>query len=66
MQSYIARNLEYEARNEEGTLETIILENSQLLDIAQSKPIVILADAGMGKTELMKELAKPSHIKTKY
>ncbi|MCH1783113.1 NACHT domain-containing protein [Psychrobacter glaciei] len=66
MQSYIARNLEYEARNKEGTLETIILEDSQLLDIAQSKPIVILADAGMGKTELMKELAKPSHIKTKY
>lgn len=66
MQSYIARNLEYEARNEEGNLETIILEDSQLLDIAQSKPIVILADAGMGKTELMKGLAKPSHIKTKY
>lgn len=66
MQSYIARNLEYEARNEEGILETIILEESQLLDIAQSKPIVILADAGMGKTELMKELAKLSHIKTKY
>lgn len=66
MQSYIARKLEYKARNEEGTLETIILEDSQLLDIAQSTPIVILADAGMGKTELMKELAKPSHIKTKY
>ena len=67
MQSYIiARKLEYEARNEEGTLKTIILEDSQLLDIAQSKPIVILADAGMGKTELIKELAKPSHVKTKY
>ena len=66
MQSYIARKLEYGARNEEGTLETIILEDSKLLDIVQSKPIVILADAGMGKTELMKELAKPSHIKTKY
>ncbi|AMN66327.1 ATP-binding protein [Psychrobacter sp. P11G5] len=66
MQSYIVRNLEYEARNEKGALETIILEDSQLLDIAQSKPIVILADAGMGKTELMKKLAKQSHIKTKY
>ncbi len=66
MQSYIARKLEYEARNEEGTLKTIILEDSQLLDIAQSKPIVILADAGMGKTELIKELAKLSHVKTKY
>ena len=66
MQSYIARNLEYEARNEEGNLETIILEDSQLLDIAQSKPIVILADAGMGKTELIKELSKPFHIETKY
>lgn len=66
MQSYIARKLEYETYNEEGTPETIVLEDSQLLDIAQSKPIVILADAGMGKTELMKELAKPSHIKTKY
>jgi ABC-type nitrate/sulfonate/bicarbonate transport system ATPase subunit len=66
MQSYIARKLEYEPRNEEGTLKTIILEDSQLLDIAQSKPIVILADAGMGKTELIKELAKLSHVKTKY
>ena len=66
MQNYIARKLEYEARNEEGTLETIIFEDSKLLDIVQSKPIIILADAGMGKTELMKELAKPSHIKTKY
>ena len=66
MQSYIARKLGYEAYNEAGALETIIVEDSQLLDIAQSKPVVILADAGMGKTELMKELAKPSHIKTKY
>ena len=66
MQSYIARKLGYEAYNEAGALETVIVEDSQLLDMAQSKPVVILADAGMGKTELMKELAKPSHIKTKY
>lgn len=66
MQSYITRQLEYEACNEEGTLETVILEDSELLDVAQSKPIVILADAGMGKTELMKKLAEPSHIETKY
>lgn len=66
MQNYIPRKLEYEFRNDEGKLETITVEDSQLLNIAQSKPVVILADAGMGKTELMKELAKPSHIKTKY
>ena len=66
MQDYIPRNLKYEIPNNNGKLETITVEDFQLLDIAQSKPIIILADAGMGKTELMKELAKPSHIKTKY
>lgn len=66
MQSYIDRKLEYETKNDEGTFETITVEDSQLLDIAQSKPVVILADAGMGKTLLMEKLAESITIKTKF
>jgi len=65
MQNYISRKLKYEARDIEGNLETITVEDSQLLNIAQYKPIVILADAGMGKTLLMEELEKDSKIRTK-
>lgn len=65
MQNYIPRKLKYEARDIEGNLNTVIVEDSQLLNIAQSKPIVILADAGMGKTLLMEELEKDSTIRTK-
>lgn len=65
MQNYIPRKLEYEARDIEGNLNTVIVEDSQLLDIAQSRPVVVLADAGMGKTLLMEELEKDSTIRTK-
>ncbi|WP_288996444.1 hypothetical protein [uncultured Psychrobacter sp.] len=65
MQSYIDRKLEYETKNDEGTFETITVEDSQLLDIAQSKPVVILADAGMGKTLLMEKLAESGTIRTR-
>ncbi|HCN17824.1 MULTISPECIES: NACHT domain-containing protein [Psychrobacter] len=66
MQDYIPRKLEYEARDIEGNLNTVIVEDSQLLDIAQSQPIVILADAGMGKTLLMEKLAESSKHRTKF
>lgn len=65
MQNYIPRKLEYEFRNDKGKLETITVEDSQLLNIAQYKPVVILADAGMGKTLLMEKLEKDSTIRTK-
>lgn len=65
MQSYIDRKLKYEIKNDEGTFETITVEDSQLLDIAQSKPVVILADAGMGKTLLMEKLAESGTIRTR-
>ena len=65
MQNYIPRKLKYEIKNDEGTFETITVEDSQLLDIAHSKPIVILADAGMGKTLLMEKLAESGTIRTR-
>ncbi|MCG3859131.1 ATP-binding protein [Psychrobacter sp. Ps2] len=66
MQSYIDRKLKYEIKNDEGTFETIVVEDSQLLDIAHSKPVVILADAGMGKTLLMEKLAESGTIRTRF
>jgi len=66
MQVYIPRKLEYQKKDKDGNSVIVIIEDDQLLKIAQSQLIVVLADAGMGKTELMKELAKSSHIKTKY
>ncbi|MEN6669570.1 hypothetical protein AAJP47_04250 [Psychrobacter sp. B38] len=65
MQNYIPRNLEYKLRNDEEQFETITVEDLQLLDIAESKPVVILADAGMGKTLLMGKLAESSKYITK-
>ena len=66
MQNYIPRNLEYKFLNDKEQLETIIVEDLQLLDIAESKPVVILADAGMGKTLLMTKLAESSKYTTKF
>jgi len=66
MQNYIPRKLEHEVYDKEVTLETVIVEDSQLLGIAQSKPVVILADAGMGKTLLMEKLAESSKTRIKF
>ncbi len=65
MQSYIPRKLEYETKDKDGNTQTNVIEDAQLLDIAQSKPVVILADAGMGKTLLIEKLAESSAIRTK-
>ena len=65
MQSYIPRKLEYEIKDKDGNTQTNVIEDAQLLDIAQSKPVVILADAGMGKTLLIEQLEKDDKIKTK-
>lgn len=65
MQNYIPRKLEYEKQNEDGQLATEVILDTELLKIAQSTSIIVLADAGMGKTLLMEQLEKDSKIRTK-
>ena len=66
MQNYIPRKLEYKTKGKNGETETNVIYDSQLLNLVNSKPIVILADAGMGKTLLMEKLAESSKIRTKF
>lgn len=62
---YITRKLDYQIQDKNGNHRTEVIGDSQLLDLALSHPVVILADAGMGKTLLMEKFAESSQIKTK-
>ncbi len=65
VQYYITRKLEYEIQDKDISRK-VVLDDWQILDIAFFKPVVILADAGMGKTSLMNNLDKTSKFKTKF
>ncbi|WP_352287437.1 hypothetical protein [Psychrobacter sp. GW64-MNA-CIBAN-0177] len=66
MQNYITRKLDYQTQDESGKPKTEVIEDSQLLDLSVSNTIVLLADAGMGKTLLMEKLAESSKYITKF
>lgn len=63
---YITRKLDYQTQDKNENHRTEVIEDSQLPDLVQSKPVVILADAGMGKTLLMEKLAESSKIRIKF
>lgn len=63
---YITRKLDYQTQDESGKLKIEVIEDSKLLDLSVSNTIVLLADAGMGKTLLMEKLAESSKYITKF
>lgn len=55
---YIPRTLWYKKRDANGQEETIEITEDQLLQ--ETRPLIVLGEAGMGKTELMKRLGNQS------
>lgn len=51
---YIPRTLWYKKRDANNQEETIEISEDQLL--LETRPLIVLGEAGMGKTELMKRL----------